>query len=138
MKININTNDYIDVTDNAIEIQCGNYVLEFDSMQSMINAFQPGVLRTCENNRKLAEMEFNTSQKSLFYARVYDDGVERFMIVARSLEEAKLLFDNFLNETYYDIEYESVCDINSGYCNNEELDELYEEYGEKEIGVYEW
>lgn len=138
MKLTINGNNYIDVNNNKIEIKYNDYVLKFNSLQEMINAFLPGVLRTCENNRKLAEMEFNTSEKSFFWAKVYDDGMEQFIIVARNLKEAELLFDNFLNETYYDIEYEGVYDIESYYCDDEELNEFYEEYSGKEIGVYEW
>lgn len=142
MKIDINKNDYIAVNDISIEIKCGDDVFEFGSLQAMINAFQPGVIRVCRNKRKLAEMGFDTSEKSLFWGRVYDkddDGTENFIIVARNYTEAELLFNIFLDETYYDIEYDGVYDIENYYSNDkDELYELYEEYLENDIGVYNW
>ena len=137
MKLNINENDYINIDSNLIEIKCGTYLLKFDSLQQMVDAFMPGIRRTCENNIRLSEMKFDNCEKSLFRAEVYDEAENvEYIIVARSYEEAELLFDNYLNKNYDDIEYVGVDDAES-YCDDEdEYEELCKTYIDEEIGVY--
>lgn len=140
MKFKISENEYINVNDdNSIEIKTNSYELKFDSLREMVDSFKPGVLRTFENNKRLSEMKFEDAKLMLYRATVYDEYVEEFVIVARSQEEADLLFDNYLNENYYDVEYEGVFEFDGLDCyDDEEFEEICKEYTNRGIGVFDW
>lgn len=140
MKFKISENEYINVNDdNSIEIKTNSDELKFDSLHEMVDSFKPGVLRTFKNNKKLLEMKFEDSKLLLYRAKVYDECVEEFVIVARSQEEADLLFDNYLNENYYDVEYEGVFEFDGlDYYDDEEFEEFCKNYTDSGIGVFDY
>ena len=140
MKFKISENEYINVNDDSsIEIKTNSYKLKFDSLHEMVDSFKPGVLRTFKNNKKLSEMKFEYSKLLLYRATVYDECIEEFVIVARSQEEADLLFDNYLNENYYDVEYDGVFEFDElDYYDDEEFEEFCKRYTDQGIGVFDY
>ena len=138
VKFDFNENEYINIEDKNIEIKYGEYHLTFPSLYSLLDAFKPGILRTCKNNNKLEKMQFESDKLYLFASIVYSGycETEEFIIVARSLEEAELVFDNFLTDTYYDVEYDPPYELDLEDYDEDDLEYIEEMYFKNGIDVY--
>ncbi len=133
----LNESEYVGITvDGKVMFQCEDKFIQFDNLKEMFNYLDERAFRMMEIKDKLNVLQCDSNETKMYLASYYEYEClnEYVVIVARTLEEANLLFDKYYEEHNLDVSIDSEpVEVTQ---DNELYSDLFKDYGKAAIGVY--
>lgn len=133
----LNENEYVGITvDGKVMFQCENKFIQFDNLKETFNYLDERLFRIMDIKDKLNALQCDSKEMKMYLASYYEYECldEYVVIIARTLEEANLLFDKYYEEHNLDASIDSEpAEVTK---DNELYADLFKDYGKAAIGVY--